>query len=238
MSGVRIAALYGIYPFQLGFCGPKEKSAKKVLLNYLLGKKMSEKGIRNILKQFKGAFPYYKLIAENNGIEDPFDKKVVSAYWIGNRLLEIVPADSLREMIVKEFTGPGLLSKKTAGKKAREIPSTSKPHHTFHVLVIGSVTGVINLEGKLIDLCRIGWGEVIKKKNRDKVVIKYQPIKKLKNKYFLGDFVEKTIFYDKGLMPKVKIGDNISVHWNHLVQILDKKELVNLKKYTNFTLNG
>lgn len=237
MSGVKIAALYGIYPCQLGFCGPQEKSAKEVLSDYLLGKKVSENKIRKILKQFKGAFEYYKLIAESNKIEDPFDREVVGAYWIGNQLLEKVPVGSLREMIAKDFSGPGLLSSKIAQKKAEGIPLSSKPHHSFHVLAVGCITGVIDLKGKLLDLCRISWGEVIKK-NREKIIVRYQPIKKENNKYFLGNFIEKPIFWEKNLISEVEAGDNVSFHWNHLIQVLDKKDLINLKKYTQLTLNG
>jgi len=236
MSGVKIAALYGIYPHQLGFCGPKDKSAKKVITDYLLGKNISEKRVRKILEQFEGAFPYYNLIAKSNGIKDPFDEKVVKAYWIGNGLLDKVKIDSLKEMIIKEFSGPGLLSKKIAQKKAREIPFNSKPHHSFHVFVVGSVTGVITLKGKLLDICRVSWGEVVKKE-KGKIIIKYQPLKKSKNKYFLGNFIKKTIFWDKNLAEKIEIGDNISCHWSYLIQVLDKKDLENLKKYTQLTLN-
>lgn len=196
-----MAALYGIYPHQLGFCGPEKKS--RLLLDYLRGKKVSEKEVREILKQFKGAFPYYKVIAKNNKIKDVFNQKVVKAYWIGNNLLKKTP----------------------------------KAHHSFHVFVVGSITGRIELKGKLLDICRISWGEVIKK-TKNKVIIKYQPIKKVKNKYLLTDFTEKNILWDKELVPDIKVGDTISCHWNHLIQVLNKQDVANLKKYTNLTLRG
>jgi len=84
MQGIRIAALYGFYPHRLGFCGPQKNSAKKTLLDYLSGEKISEQKIRKVLETFKGSFSYYKLITKSNGIENPFDEKVVKAYWIGN----------------------------------------------------------------------------------------------------------------------------------------------------------
>jgi len=200
MSGLRIAALYGIYPHQLGFCGPEKKS--KLLVNYLLGKKVSEEKIREILKQFKGAYLYYERIAKKNRIKDVFDEKVVKAYWIGNNLLEKAP----------------------------------KSHHSFHVFVVGSVTGTVELKGKLLDICRISWGEIIKKEE-NKVIIRYQPIKKVKGKYLLADFIEKSILWDKGIAPDVKIGDMVSCHWNHLIQVLTKQDIINLKKYTQLTLD-
>jgi hypothetical protein len=199
MSGLKLAALYGIYPYQLGFCGPRKKSG--LLLDYLRGKKVSQSKIRETLKQFKGAYPYYELIAKNNNIKDVFDQKVVKAYWIGNSLLKKAP----------------------------------NSHHSFHVFVKGSVTGRIELKGKLLDICRISWGEVIEKKS-NKVIIKYQPIKKIKNKYILADFIEKKILWDKEIVPDIKIGDMVSSHWNHLIQVLSKQDIANLKKYTNLIL--
>jgi hypothetical protein len=243
MQGIRIAALYGFYPHRLGFCGLQEKSAKKTLLNYLSGEKISERKIRKILETFKGTFSYYKLIAKSNGIKDPFDEKVVRAYWLGNQLLERVPVDSLKKMIIKEFTGPGLLSKEIAKEKANRIPLTSKAHHSFHVLVIGSVSGRIKFEGNLLDICRIGWGKVIefgKKKTENvyKVIIEYQPLQERKKRYFLGKPIHKIVFWDKKFIPEIKVGDRVATHWNHIVQILSPKDLINLGKYTQVTINS
>ena len=191
MSGLRLAALYGIKPFLLGFCGPRGKTDKAILLKFLENKKVPEKKVIKILEQFEGAYPYYKFIAKKNGIKDPFNEKVVRAYWIGNKLLE----------------------------KANGF----KSHHSYHVLVVGSVTGRIVLKGKLLDLCRICWGRVIKIKN-----------KKLK----LGKPIEKEIDWDKDLLPKVKTGDWISFHWKQAVEDITKDDINNLQKYTKLTLNS
>ena len=129
MPGIRAAALYGFYPHRLGFCGLQENSVKKTLWDYLSGEKISEQKIRKILETFKGSFSYYKLITKSNGIENPFDEKVVKAYWIGNQLLEKVPIDSLKKMIIKKFSRPGFLSKELVEKKASGVPLTSKAHH-------------------------------------------------------------------------------------------------------------
>lgn len=261
-SGLKLASLYGIFPHQLGFCGSQKKSTIQQIYpvrkfrqldrlrcninslsngvyDFLLGKNISQRKIREILEGFKGAFFYYKLIARSNEIRDPFDEKVVKAYWIGNNLLEEVKTEDLRKMIAKDFSGPGLLSKKIAEKKARGIPAGLKPHHSFHVLVIGSVTGRIKLKGKLLDLCRVGWGRVIKEsiiKNKEvRVLVRHQPLvgsKILK----LGKPVKKEIFWDKNLIPEIKIGDWVSFHWDNVVQVLKIEEVNSLNNYTNLTL--
>lgn len=202
MFGLRLAALYGIKPFLMGFCGPQGKTDKAILLKFLKNKKVPEKKVIKILEQFEGAYPYYKIIAEANKIKNPFDERVVRAYWVGNKLLE----------------------------KAGGI----KSHHSYHVLLVGSVTGRIVLKGKLLDLCRVGWGKVVK---NSKLVVEYQPLigkKKLK----LGKPIKKEIDWDKDLLPKVKIGDWVSFHWNQAVEVLIKEGRKNLEKYTKLTLES
>ena len=124
MPGVKLAALYGIYPHLLGFCGPLEKSETKIILDFLSGFNVPEKKIRKILKEFKGAYFYYKLIAKSNKIKNPFDEKVVRAYWIGNSLLEKVKIKDLKKMIANDF------------KAEKEIPADKKDEYLAGVLQI------------------------------------------------------------------------------------------------------
>lgn len=241
MRGLKLAALYGFYPHWLGFCGSRKKSTREIILNYLSAKKVSEKKVREILEGFKAAFSYYKLIAESNNIKDPFNEKVVKAYWIGNELLESVSIDSLREMIIKEFSKPGLLSLEAAKEKAKKAAFSSKAHHSFHVLVIGSVTGRVVLEGKLLDICRIGWGNVTgykKNKGENGLVVKYRSLQQKNGRYSLANPSFKFVFWDKKLISKIKIGDIVTTHWGHVVQTISKKDLNSLEKYTQLTIDS
>lgn len=258
MSGLRVAALFGFRPHMLGLCGPKEAFKQRLLLKFLQGK-LSHERILPVIKKFKGAYPYYCLIAEKNKIKTgPFNKKVVEAYWIGNELLDKVTADDLKKMVKENFSGSGLLDKDEAAKKAGKILAGSKPHHSFHVLAIGSVTGSVDFKStKLKDLCRIGWGMVIKIQNnvpqspfnlrggagelkKMNVSVECQSLvgeKKIK----LGKPVKKEIFWDREIVPDIKIGDWVAFHWNWLVKVLTLQEVANLKKYTLNTiryLNG
>lgn len=249
MSGVRISALYGFYPHRLGFCGPQEKEAKKTIFDYLSGKKISEKKIRKILQEFKAAYPYYQLIARSNRVSDPFDEKVVRAYWIGNELLEKVPLKSLKEMIIKKFSGPGLLPLKIAWERAKRIPVGSIAHHSFHVLTIGSITGRINLTGKLLDFCRIGWGRIkerrtqnvefkIRSKETEKFLVEYEPLVERNKGFRLGKPKIREFSLNKHFVKGVKIGDWVSLHWGQVIEVLNKKDLSNLSKYTKLTVNS
>ena len=74
---------YAYPPNRLGYCGPEDVEA---LVAYGVSG-VSDPGLRQLVTAFEGAFPYLELIAAAAGIRDPLDRRVVEAYWIGNRLL-------------------------------------------------------------------------------------------------------------------------------------------------------
>jgi len=248
MSGLKLAALYGFFPHKLGFCGPQrrvnsskdspqENSSVAQIYNFLCGEKVSQKKIREILEKFKGAFSYYRLIARTNRIKNPFNEKVVEAYWIGNRLLEKVKTQDLKRMIITEFSGKDLLNEKGAETKSKIVIPGFKPHHSFHVLVMGSVSGRIVLTKKLVDFCRIGWGRVETiDQRKNKIKVKYQPLI-FSKKFYLGKLKEKDLIWDRNILPEINLGNQVSCHWNHVIEVLTQREVENLRKYTQETLD-
>jgi len=238
LGGLRIAALYGVMPQQRGFCGPSGKPTTEKLERFISGEKVPEEEIRNILEQFEAVYPYFEVIAESNGIADPFATPVVKAYWLGNELLDRVSEDSLRKVIIEKFSGQGRLSLSIAQRKAKEIPAGSLPHHSFHVLVLGPVAGRVNLFGELLDLCRISWGEIIKIDPFDnRIKVKYRPLTTKKN-YRLGDPKERYVDWNKTWIPNPQVGQQISIHWSQAVQILTQEDVENLNRYTQKTLDA
>lgn len=245
--GLRLAAIYGFPPSRLGFCGKGTDKNLKILSKFI-AKDASEvtklaprrwrnlaKQTRKILSGFEAAFSYYKLIARCNKIADPFDQKVVEAYWIGNKLLEKIPFYLIERTVLSEFTKPSLLSKKRAKNIVKKIPKGVVPHHSFHVLFIGSITGRIKLTNKLLDVCRVGWGRV--KNVKCNLTIKYKPLIVKNNKYYLDKVVDKKITWDRRFLSKLKTGDIVSFHWDKACQVLTKKQEENLEKYTRKNLD-
>jgi len=250
MSGPKIAAIYGLIPNRLGFCGPRQEKLK----GFIAGK-ISIPEIIPVLEKFEAAYPYYQLIARKNKIASPFNKKVVEAYWLGNELLDKITVDDLRRLIIEKFSRSGLLSKKQAVAKARLISDESKPHHSFHVLVLGSITGRVDFRGntRLKDICRVSWGRVVsichpelvsgsRSRNefgmtKNKLVVSYLSLVGKKHIKF-GKTIKKEINWDKEILPAVKIGDWVSFHWNYAMQILNEENIINLYKYTQNTLNS
>jgi len=233
-NGLKIASRFGFRPHYLGLCGPKQARQEKLLQKFLQGKVSSGK-MRPVFRKFMGAYSYYKLIARNNKINDPFDERVVSAYWIGNKLLDKVKTEDLRKMVAEEFSGPGLLPKEIAAQKAAAIPKGSKPHHSFHVLIIGSVTGSVDFKNTgLKDLCRVGWGKVKKVENKS-CTVEYQPLVGEKN-IKLGKSAKKEIVWDKNLVSELKVGDWVVFHWNYICDKIIPSQKKSLTYWTNYHL--
>ena len=63
----------------------------------------ADQGLYELGQKFTGAYPYLRLIADANHIEDAFDDRVVEAYWVGNALLNHVVPAPFRESLHERF---------------------------------------------------------------------------------------------------------------------------------------
>ncbi|EKD56697.1 MAG: hypothetical protein ACD_58C00119G0003 [uncultured bacterium] len=163
-QGSLLFAKYAFAPNKLRYCGP---DGNRDIFDYCVAEE-SDKGLIELLKGFEGAFPYLQLIAKANKIKDPFDEKVVEAYWIGNDLLKNVTTKDFHEQLKNRF------SKKLSPNLMKWIlpkpAEGAKPHHSFHVLDVYTKTGLIRSGIKTnvmetVDNCLILPGRVVKTKN-------------------------------------------------------------------------
>src|SRR5215469_8097386 len=90
---------YAFMPNRLRYCGGDDN---RTLFEYGI-EGASDAGLQPLLRKFSGALPYLQLIARTNGLSDPFDARVVEAYWIGNELLEGVEARQLYASLQERF---------------------------------------------------------------------------------------------------------------------------------------
>ena len=238
-SGLKIAAAYSLPSFSLGFCGPQDKTSRKILFDFVSGKPGLETKVRNIFEQFEAAYHYYQLIAQKNNTADPLAEQVVKAFWVGNPLLEKVKAGDLKELILTDFCRPGLLTKRGAEEKVKMVREGARPHHSFHVLFLGAITGRVKLEGAMLDLCRVGWGKVTKVQSSkfkvQNLMFRYKPLA-FGEKTQLGEEMEKEISWNKKIVPKVKVGNWVSFHWGQACEVLTPTEVKNLEHYTKQTI--
>lgn len=243
LDGALFAARYAFMPNKLRYCGGDRNSN---LFDYV-AEGESDQGLKNMLAEFETMYPYLKLISEANHIIDPFDYRVVEAYWIGNELLEKVSMKGLyRHMIdgqkMKQKFKPELLEK-VFGK----IPIGAKPHHSWHVFNIPKQAHYYPVEHTVetMDQCRISWGRVQKKKVStendltSKLMVNYEPLLVENGKIVLGKSVEKEIWSevnDKSFIRDLKDGDQVSMHWGWACDILTDSQVNNLKKWTKYNL--
>ncbi len=216
VEGLKLLCKYSGIPNKLGYCG-KENSFL-IFESFLRNPNQNKAAkIKKIASSFVGLWPYLKLISEANGLSE-FDEDVIRAYWIGNKLLGNIGMQDIREMILKDFTKPGLLPFEIAEEKALKINSKVFPSHSFHVLYINFVTKKVKPILANLDSCLI------------------KPAEK-KGDYF--DTWRLSLNNGRLEMKKSKIvfdsyekGPIFSTHWQSIVEEITKAEEKNLKKYT------
>lgn len=233
-AGALLAARFSFMPNRLGYCGPEENRA---MLDYLVDQQ-SDRGLEQILARFAGAFPYYSFIAAANGIPDPFDPRVIEAYWIGNELLEHVEVADLRRHLEERFNKrfPAKLLQSVIG----QVPAGARPHHNFHVFSIPVRTGHLEMPYTLetMDECRISWGRVVAD-HGDSLLVERQPLAFAGDDVVLGPPSPRSVlrrFDAKTLLSDVAPGDVVAVHWGCACYKLTPRQLRYLEKFTRHLL--
>ncbi|MFH1978846.1 MAG: DUF6390 family protein [Patescibacteria group bacterium] len=225
MDGLSLFAKYAFPPNKLGYCGPPDG-----LVPNEIGE--SRKELRYLLSQFEGAVPYLRLIAGSNNIKDEFDPRVVEAYWLGNDFLKNVPENAVFLNIEDRF------KKKMQDNDWKWLISESvpyaKPHHVFHVFDIyrragltrsGAVENVLST----MDSCRISWGKVV-----GDGLVEYSPLVFRGNKLEFGEKTTKKLI---SLDPSIKIGDDVSFHWDYVCDKITPIQKKNLRFWTKHHLD-
>jgi len=197
-------------------------------------------GASEILGNFSTLYPYLCLIAYQNNFSDPFDPLVVEAYWLGNQLLEKVRIKSYADHLIDKME----LKKKSPGELKRLVnffPRSPKPHHSFHVLAVWRRTGHLNIPHTLetMDACLINWGKIIAFNEDGTIKVTTQKLEDVAGKLHLTKKITRNIKYQgksDALKSDLVKGDYLSYHWGYFCQKLEVRQLINLKYYTNLSL--
>ncbi len=234
--GLAFATRFSYPPNSLSLCGPSRQSD----LSWYSEHQKTDAGTADILSRFSTLYPYLCLIAGENNIRDPFDPRVIEAYWVGNPLLHKV---RFRQYIqaLDETIG---LSKH--GEKENTIGVFDKisdgalPHHSFHVLSIHKRTGHNKIPHTLqtMDACLIQWGKVIHISSTH-IKIKTRPLQQPGSKLKFGNSIERSILWQGThdiLHQTLAIGDWISYHWGYVCTKLTTSQLRRLIYYTHHSL--
>lgn len=232
LDGVLRSSRYAFGPNRLHYCGPDKTEE---IYGYIK-EGAGDKGLGNILKEFKTLYPYLRLIAEANNIKNPFDDGVVEAYWLGNGLLETVEKKKYYRNLLEEQKIKKRVGRKSFDEIAGKIIHGGVPHHSFHVLNIWRRTGHLEREHTLesMDQCRISWGKVAAV-DGPFIMINSEPIIYKNGKLKLGEAHPKRVIRSLesyGDIANVAVGDMISAHWGVPCEVITMKQTANLKKYT------
>jgi len=229
-AGALLAARFAFMPNRLGYCGPEENTA---MLEHLADGH-SDRGLEQILARFAGAFPYYTFIAAANGIADPFDERVIEAYWIGNALLERVEAADLWRHLEERFDKrfPARLLRGVLG----QVPAGARPHHNFHVFSMPVRTGHAEQRHSLetMDACRVSWARVVGE-HGDALLVERRALRFDGDDVVLGAPEPRSVLRridGTALVPEAGPGDVVAVHWGCACHRLHARQVRDLVRYT------
>jgi len=232
-SGPVRFARYAFGPNRLGYCGPDE--AAELFAQATSGGEDAR--LRELARQFEGAWPYLELIAGRSGHADPLDPAVVESYWLGGGLLPTVrPRDlgaSLEERFRPRLRRDGWRWLSTAPEAG------AAPVHAFHVLDVFPKVGLLRggetdrvLE--VMDSCRIRWGRV-EARDGDWLLTSVVPLELVQGRLRLGTPRRERVrgWSDGvGFVGDVQPGDVISIHWDWACERLDLARLTALRAST------
>lgn len=232
MDGILRCSRYAFGPNRLHFCGP---DANSELLAYI-EQGATDPGLEKMLSAFNTLYPYLELIAHSNGIKDPFDERVVEAYWIGNELLEKVERQALYRNLIEEHELKKKVGINAFSKLENKIKQHAVPHHSFHVFNVWKRTGNMAVAHTLesMDSCRIGWGKVLELSGPT-ITIESEPLVEQNGVFSLALPQKKKItrkLESTEEIEQLAVGEIVTFHWGVPCEVINEKQAAVLKKYT------
>jgi hypothetical protein len=232
LSGLQMFARYAYPPNLRGYCGPADHA---MLLEYGSSGTVDQ-GLVELARAFDGPWPYLNLIGATAGIADPFDRRVVEAYWVGNSLLEGIDVPSFGNTLEERF-------RHRTGDRwsflAEAIPEGIVPHHAFHVFGVYPWVGLLveSHRGEpleILDGCRIRWGRVVEA-GADTVTVRSRPLTWDGRRLDLGPphlETAQTASDGHAFLDDLEPGEWVSLHWGWVCDRLSPRQLTNLRRYT------
>ncbi len=230
-EGTLTAALFALAPNSRSYCGkPSFANALRAFL--AAPDSASRSRLQKELSRFTAHYSYLRLIARKNGLK-PFDARVAEALWLGNSLLAKVKREDLQRMILRNFCGPGMLSKKMAKELAGGMPDGFLAHHSFHALYLHTISGVIGPSVRNADDCRVSWGKVVRM-GGGRATLKSQRLVRKGGKLRLVPFARTVRLACRGirLIPRLAKGDLLACHWGVAVMKLSPRQALRLERAT------
>lgn len=231
-SGLLQFIRYGFMPNHLGYCGGNDN---EVLFEHATDGR-GDAHLAPLLARFTGALPYLRAIAASAGVGDPFDARVVEAYWLGNELLGGVEAGDLYRTLDERFGRQ--LTGQLREQVLRKPPQGAKPFHLFHVVDVYRHLEHQSIGMAAMESCRISWGQVREVEGAS-LVVDRQPLVTEGTNLVLGEARPERVLRSvdgRGFADDAKVGDWVSIHWGWTCEVLDQRRLANLRHWSTHHL--
>jgi hydrogenase maturation factor len=231
-SGLVRFIRYAFMPNHLGYCGGR---SSEVLLEHG-SEGRADSRLTPLLAEFSGAVPYLRTIAGANGIGDPFDPRVVEAYWLGNDLLARVEAGDLYRSLEERFGRQ--LPTSVRDQVLRKPPRGAKPYHLFHVVDVYRHLESDQVGMAAMESCRVSWGQVTSIEKAS-LVARRRPLVLQEGRLALGEPRAEPVAREvlqRGFVDDVVVGDWISIHWGWACEVLTERQRSNLERWTRHHL--
>ncbi len=233
MDGVPLAARFSLATNRLQYCGPAD-AAPLLYRAITQGKDVTE--ARRSLARFEALLPYLEAIGAKHGL-DPFDHRVVEAYWVGNDLLDVFERSDFVRLLAA-FARRGL-PRSVAVRLGERLPDHPIPFHAFHVAFVGvgAVTGHVPTTLANMEACRPSWARV--ERVGERVLALRQPTLVAQGgRLDLGPEVESDRPYDPAVLDAVRAGAFVAVHWGWPALVLSPTQRTAIESYTRRSLEA
>jgi len=227
MDGVELGARFSLATNRLQYCGPADAEPRlyRAITNH--------DGLADAaraLSGFEALMPYLEAIAAKHG-RSPFDREVVEAYWIGNRLLDGFSPDEFRGLL-GALVRRGL-PRRFAERLGAHLPARPIPHHVFHVAFVGvgQVTGHVETTLDNMELCRPAWAEVTAVHD-GRLELRKPGLALADGRLSLGESAQVDLAYDAKVLPEVAPGRSVALHWRWPALVLTPEQRSALEEYT------
>jgi hypothetical protein len=204
----------------------KTEREKKIILEFAKNpqcEKVSK--VREILVKLEPFF-FYQFIAHQNKISDPFNERVVRAYWLGNKFLKKIAKEQIKTfaLLKREIT-----HRKLTALKLLELIN-GKAHHNFETLWLIKRNQFLSekILGEITD-CLIRPGEIIKPGKNVLFVRTYELAFKKGKKIVLR---ETKIKIKQGFLRNPRENQLITIHLSKAREKISKETFQNLLKIT------
>ncbi len=233
MDGVALCARFSLATNRLEYCGPSD--AEPALYGAITrGADLA--AARGSLERFEALFPYLAAIGGRHGL-DPFDERVVEAYWIGNDLLDAFAPEDFRTLL-DALVRRGL-PRSTADRLVAHLPARPVFHHAFHVAFVGvgEVTGHVATTLANMEACRPAAARVVGV-DASYLELERRPLALAGGRLALAAPVRERRRFDPAILPRVGTGDTVAVHWGHPAVVLTPAQAGSLVRYTARSLDA